>query len=300
MLWEATYSQNNTICNKEYASWMKSVLTNSAAGTKIDLSCMAPPAPISTSGSCGGTGGMTCAGSTFGNCCSANGWCGSAAAYCGQGCQSAFGNCTSTSSTSSTTSTATSSTATSTSSGTATTTGTSTSTSSGTPTGTTTPSKPVSNDGSCAGTKGFSCLGSAFGSCCSQSGWWYVQSSDFADVLQVLTNLKRISCSLLRRRVPGRLRKLYRYWHRHDDDGGWRNDLDRKACVKRRVMRRREGIHLRRLRLRQLLLQEWLVVGYTFAQLNRFPVILTAFMYSGASAAYCGAGCQTGFGTGCT
>ncbi|KAJ0372830.1 hypothetical protein COL26b_008951 [Colletotrichum chrysophilum] len=48
---------------------------------------------VSTDASCGGTSGNTCLGSSFGNCCSVNGWCGSTNAYCGSGCQSKFGNC---------------------------------------------------------------------------------------------------------------------------------------------------------------------------------------------------------------
>ncbi|KAH4256362.1 hypothetical protein HBI04_230710 [Parastagonospora nodorum] len=47
---------------------------------------------ISTDGICGGTAGSTCVGSSFGNCCSAYGWCGSTAAFCATGCQAGFGN----------------------------------------------------------------------------------------------------------------------------------------------------------------------------------------------------------------
>ncbi|KAK2736107.1 chitin binding protein [Colletotrichum kahawae] len=57
---------------------------------------------ISTDATCGGTSGNTCLGSTFGNCCSKNGYCGSTSAYCGSGCQSKFGNCGSNAGTSST------------------------------------------------------------------------------------------------------------------------------------------------------------------------------------------------------
>jgi hypothetical protein len=55
-----------------------------------------PPAPttkVSTDGTCGPQGGATCAGSTFGNCCSQYGWCGSTAGHCGTGCQSGSGTC---------------------------------------------------------------------------------------------------------------------------------------------------------------------------------------------------------------
>ncbi|KAL8711846.1 MAG: hypothetical protein Q9220_003790 [cf. Caloplaca sp. 1 TL-2023] len=61
-------------------------------------------ATISPDATCGGAKGYTCLGSSFGNCCSTNGWCGSTAAYCVTGCQSAFGSCGTGTTTSSTTS----------------------------------------------------------------------------------------------------------------------------------------------------------------------------------------------------
>lgn len=48
---------------------------------------------VSVDGSCGGTNGYTCKGSTFGDCCSSYGWCGSSNAHCDSGCQSTFGVC---------------------------------------------------------------------------------------------------------------------------------------------------------------------------------------------------------------
>ncbi|KAI6354671.1 hypothetical protein MCOR25_008494 [Pyricularia grisea] len=51
---------------------------------------------VSEDATCGS--GVTCVGSGFGDCCSASGWCGSTADYCAAGCQSAFGTCTSSSS----------------------------------------------------------------------------------------------------------------------------------------------------------------------------------------------------------
>ena len=42
---------------------------------------------------CGGTSGYTCAGASFGTCCSSYGFCGSTADYCGTGCQDGFGAC---------------------------------------------------------------------------------------------------------------------------------------------------------------------------------------------------------------
>ena len=47
---------------------------------------------VSTNGRCGaGFNKATCKGSSYGNCCSAGGWCGSTEAHCGKGCQS--GDC---------------------------------------------------------------------------------------------------------------------------------------------------------------------------------------------------------------
>ncbi|KAI0533483.1 carbohydrate esterase family 4 protein [Xylaria digitata] len=46
---------------------------------------------VSTDGNCGS--GITCQGSTFGNCCSVNGYCGSSIDYCGVGCNVQFGSC---------------------------------------------------------------------------------------------------------------------------------------------------------------------------------------------------------------
>jgi hypothetical protein len=87
---------------------------------------------VSTDGACAGNG-KTCQNSPFGNCCSQYGWCGSTADHCGQGCNGSFGTCG---------------------------------------TGSTpAPSKPVSTDGTCAGTGGKTCAGSPFGNCCSQYGW---------------------------------------------------------------------------------------------------------------------------------
>ncbi|KAI1333692.1 hypothetical protein F5Y15DRAFT_410175 [Xylariaceae sp. FL0016] len=53
------------------------------------------PAPtgtlqVSIDGDCGGN--ITCQGSSYGNCCSAHGYCGNTADYCGEGCQPGFGS----------------------------------------------------------------------------------------------------------------------------------------------------------------------------------------------------------------
>jgi hypothetical protein len=57
--------------------------------------CGPSGAPVSTDGTCSSNStpnGATCAGSTFGTCCSEYGYCGSTNAYCGTGCQIAFGS----------------------------------------------------------------------------------------------------------------------------------------------------------------------------------------------------------------
>jgi hypothetical protein len=49
---------------------------------------------VSLDGSCGGTTGQTCSGSTFGSCCSQYGYCGTGEVYCAADtCQSTFGTC---------------------------------------------------------------------------------------------------------------------------------------------------------------------------------------------------------------
>jgi len=66
---------------------------NASFGTCGTGSTPAPSTPVSTDGTCAGTGGRTCAGSPFGNCCSQYGWCGSTADHCGASCNKSFGNC---------------------------------------------------------------------------------------------------------------------------------------------------------------------------------------------------------------
>jgi hypothetical protein len=63
------------------------------SSSSISTAPPAQPTKVSTDATCGGTSGMTCQGSVFGNCCSPAGWCGGTAAYCGDGCQSGFGTC---------------------------------------------------------------------------------------------------------------------------------------------------------------------------------------------------------------
>ncbi|KAF1365990.1 hypothetical protein EJ07DRAFT_91671, partial [Lizonia empirigonia] len=91
---------------------------------------------LSPDGTCGGTNKYKCKGSGFGDCCSPSGYCGSTTAHCTTGCQSAFGTCTST------------------------------------PTSSTAPRpSDVSPDGMCGGTKNLKCTNSGFGNCCSKTGF---------------------------------------------------------------------------------------------------------------------------------
>lgn len=53
----------------------------------------APALMVSTNGRCGGSTGQTCAGSTFGDCCSRKGRCGRKTRHCACGCQARFGEC---------------------------------------------------------------------------------------------------------------------------------------------------------------------------------------------------------------
>ncbi|KAI6754647.1 hypothetical protein HG530_012399 [Fusarium avenaceum] len=81
---------------------------------------------ISTDGFCG-KNGKTCKGSTYGDCCSAQGYCGKDA-HCDAGCQIAFGTCKA-------------------------------------------DSDKVSTDGRCGAFNGKTCKGSTFGDCCSTGDW---------------------------------------------------------------------------------------------------------------------------------
>jgi hypothetical protein len=66
-------------------------LPTTAVPTATSGAAPAPTQKVSVDGSCGS--GVTCLGSSFGDCCSAYGWCGSTAAFCATGCQSGFGKC---------------------------------------------------------------------------------------------------------------------------------------------------------------------------------------------------------------
>ncbi|KAF2019070.1 carbohydrate esterase family 4 protein [Aaosphaeria arxii CBS 175.79] len=118
--------------------------TPTTTTTRVPTS--SPTGKVSTDGSCGGTNGFTCKGSSFGNCCSQYGWCGSTVDHCGTGCNPSFGTCGSSSNTPTTT------------------------TATRPPTSTPT-NKVISNDGTCGGTGQMTCKDSPFGNCCSQYGW---------------------------------------------------------------------------------------------------------------------------------
>ncbi|RII13193.1 hypothetical protein CUC08_Gglean004493 [Alternaria sp. MG1] len=137
---------------------MKFLVSLTAGLLSIGLASASPAAPlnkraVSTDGSCGGTKGFTCKGSSFGNCCSQYGWCGSSVDHCGANCNSAFGTCTGT-----TTSKATSVTVKPSSTKVA-------------PAPSSAPTKKVSPDATCGGANGYTCLGFAEGNCCSANGW---------------------------------------------------------------------------------------------------------------------------------
>ncbi|CAI6335761.1 unnamed protein product [Periconia digitata] len=162
MLWEVMRNIRNPICDRPYSTYIRSILDGTfqnevCPSTSVSLpsstsSSVPSPTAVSPDGSCGPKSGYTCAGSAFGNCCSAYGYCGSTSIYCDvvEGCQSLFGACGSASLSSSSNSAP-------------------SLTSSPVPTATA-PSA-ISTDGSCGGTKGYTCVGSTFGDCCSSYGW---------------------------------------------------------------------------------------------------------------------------------
>lgn len=158
-----------------------SVTTTSTMTTTT--SSLPPGQTGTTDGTCGNN--KSCLGWTYGQCCSQYGFCGSGDTYCSPiaGCQAEYGICEGSSPTTtpgvpSTTSTSTSSSSSS-SAPTTTTSGTSSSSStsssaSASPTATLPPGQSTTTDGTCGNNK--SCIGWAYGQCCSQ--WGYCGSSD--------------------------------------------------------------------------------------------------------------------------
>ncbi|KAF2131497.1 carbohydrate esterase family 4 protein [Dothidotthia symphoricarpi CBS 119687] len=173
--------------NDPEANWYRSstpggtnpVTTSATRSTAVSSSTRASTGPASsptgktsTDGTCGGTGGFSCIGFSGGQCCSQYGWCGASTDHCSTGCQSAFGQCGSSSPV--TTSRA-STTATSIRSTSTTTRATSTTTRASSTTVRTsasaTATRKASVDGTCGGTNAYSCVGFSGGQCCSQYGW---------------------------------------------------------------------------------------------------------------------------------
>ncbi|KAF1831063.1 glycoside hydrolase/deacetylase [Decorospora gaudefroyi] len=125
-------------CCSQYG-WCGSSTDHCGTGCQSDFgncgssSSATPNGIVSPDGSCGGAKGYTCVGFSEGECCSQYGWCGQSTAHCETGCNPLFGKCTSSDSGSSS-------------------------------------SAIISRDGSCGGTKGYTCKGSVWGTCCSRSG----------------------------------------------------------------------------------------------------------------------------------
>jgi len=158
-----------------------SVTSGSPSNTATKSTNTGSASKVSTDGTCGN--GVTCQGSTFGNCCSQYGYCGSSTDHCDTGCQSAFGTCTSTAASSkasttqtaktTTTKTAVSSNVASTITATATTT-----TAAATTTCTVVPSQLVENPGFEDGSSPWTFTGGAKLSSNSDFSPWYFTTTD--------------------------------------------------------------------------------------------------------------------------
>ncbi|XPS75252.1 hypothetical protein M3J07_007334 [Ascochyta lentis] len=149
--------------NEPEANWYRDSTpgTSTPSSTRVSSTTgptSTPTGAVSTDGSCGGTNGYKCSGSTFGDCCSQYGWCGATTDHCGTGCNSLFGSCGTNANPSSVpaSSVPASSAA---------------SSSAPQPTG----ALKTSTDGSCGATSGFTCVGfvndGAKSECCSQYGY---------------------------------------------------------------------------------------------------------------------------------
>ncbi|OHW99235.1 plant lectins antimicrobial peptide, partial [Colletotrichum incanum] len=80
-------------------NWCGDTTSHCGAGCQSKFgNCTAIADNVSTDGRCG-SNGKTCLGSAFGSCCSEGGWCGTEQAHCSAGCQTGFGNCTTSGST---------------------------------------------------------------------------------------------------------------------------------------------------------------------------------------------------------
>ncbi|GKT61784.1 chitin binding protein [Colletotrichum tofieldiae] len=131
------------VCSSTATSNSLLNLTGSAVLTGTSATSTSIALAISLDAACGSVSGQTCQGSTFGDCCSQYGYCGKTEFHCGAGCQSGFGKCTTSDSSSST------------------------AVNSGTVS-----ALLVSLTGSCGANNGnATCAGSIFGNCCSQYGY---------------------------------------------------------------------------------------------------------------------------------
>ncbi|KAK0621926.1 hypothetical protein B0T17DRAFT_535389 [Bombardia bombarda] len=76
-------------------SFLATATATTFTPTKLSTSTISlpttTPLQVTPDGQCGN--GLTCLGSTFGQCCSAHGWCGRTSDHCGDGCLIDFGLC---------------------------------------------------------------------------------------------------------------------------------------------------------------------------------------------------------------
>jgi hypothetical protein len=86
-----------TVAVERYINVAMRSLTLAFAALAIVPTVLAVPASqaVSRNARCGASFGLTCRGSSYGNCCSQYGYCGSTSSYCGDGCQTGYGSCNS-------------------------------------------------------------------------------------------------------------------------------------------------------------------------------------------------------------
>ncbi|KAH6894715.1 hypothetical protein B0T10DRAFT_258913 [Thelonectria olida] len=162
--------------------------TTSKTTTSTTSTTVSASQPASTNGRCGSSyGGQTCKYEPLGEtCCSPAGWCGSTTDHCGTGCQSQYGTCGTSSSSSSVKVSSSSSVKVSSSSSVKVSSSSSVKVSSSSsvkvsssststtkkPTSTSTASVPISTNGRCGiNFGGTSCIKEPGATCCSQAGW---------------------------------------------------------------------------------------------------------------------------------
>ena len=75
----------------------------------------------------------------------------------------------------------------------------------------------VSPDATCGGTKGYTCLGSSFGNCCSTNGWWYASILQTNNAL-LLTQYQWLNLRLLRHWLSTCLWDLRIWYNDYDLD----------------------------------------------------------------------------------